>query len=145
MGSETSANPYTSSFISLSLVYPLPQPLISNRPRQCRKSAKGRHPVLKRYSGEGTFNMKKTSQTSNSVLRLPCDIIQLREVQYPTRISSILFLTSGRATVRRKTKRTNELANLGPVSKTSQRPRTEHNHKLHERLPTRPLPYELLG
>ena len=29
----------TSSFISLGLVYPPPQPLISNRPRQCRKSA----------------------------------------------------------------------------------------------------------
>ena len=51
VGSETSANPYTSSFISLGLVYPLPQPLISNWPRQCRKSAKGRHPVLKSYSG----------------------------------------------------------------------------------------------
>ena len=67
-GSETSTNPYTSSLISLGLVYPLPQPLISNRPRQCRKSAKGRHPVLKRYSGEGTLKMKSFSQAPNSIL-----------------------------------------------------------------------------
>ena len=38
VGSETIANPYTSSFISLGLVYPIPQPLISNRPRQCRNT-----------------------------------------------------------------------------------------------------------
>ena len=70
-GSETSANPYTSSFISLGLVYPLPQPLISNRPRQCRKSAKGRHPVLKRYMGEGTHthtHLTKVQSSTNSVL-----------------------------------------------------------------------------
>ena len=68
VGSETSANPYTSSFISLGLVYPLPQPLISNWPRQCRKSAKGRHSVLKRYSGEGTHKMKNFSHPPNSTL-----------------------------------------------------------------------------
>ena len=79
LGSETSANPYTSAFISLGLVYPLPQPLISNRPRQCRKSAKGRHPVLKRYMGEGTHTSYKSSVIHEfSPLDWPCDIIQLR-------------------------------------------------------------------
>ena len=32
-GSETNANPYTSSFISLGLVYPLPQPRITLQDR----------------------------------------------------------------------------------------------------------------
>ena len=57
----------TSSFISLGLVYPLPQPLISNRPWQCRSSAKGRHPVLKRYLGEGT-QLNKVQSFANSIL-----------------------------------------------------------------------------
>ena len=69
VGNETKTNLYTSSLISLGLVYPLPQPLISNRPRQCRKPAKGRHPVLKRYSGEGTHKMKNFSHPPNSDMR----------------------------------------------------------------------------
>ena len=57
----------TTSFINLGLVYPLPQPLINNRPWQCRCSAKGRHPVLKRYLGEGT-HLIKIQPFANSVL-----------------------------------------------------------------------------
>ena len=57
----------SSSFISLGLVYPPPQPLISNRPWQCRSSANGRHPVLKRYVGEGT-HINEIQSFANSVL-----------------------------------------------------------------------------
>ena len=57
----------SSSFISLGLVYPPPQPLISNRPWQCRSSANGRHSVLKRYVGEGT-HISKVQSFANSVL-----------------------------------------------------------------------------
>ena len=72
----------TSSFISLGLVYPLPQPLISNRPRQCRSSAKGRHPVPKRYSGEGTHPYKSSVIREFSPLDWSCDIIQYEHKQY---------------------------------------------------------------
>ena len=57
----------SSSFISLGLVYPPPQPLISKRPWQCRSSANGRHSVLKRNVGEGT-HVSKVQSFANSVL-----------------------------------------------------------------------------
>ena len=59
-----------SSFISLGLVYPPPQPLISNRPWQCRSSAKGRHPVLKRYVGGGAYTLTKFSHSRIQSFRL---------------------------------------------------------------------------
>ena len=79
--SETSEGQKSTSFISLGLVYPLPRPLISNRPWQCRKMAKGRHPVLKRNVGEGTHILKKFSRSLIQSFELVVQYYQYEHTQ----------------------------------------------------------------